>query len=54
MSADKVTRRKIRRAIGPQAVDAMTDLEMRVLELERVTLQKSFIRRVWWLLTGRH
>lgn len=50
----KHDRRKIRRAIGPQAADALLTMEDRSIEIDRfLLLRHSFWRRVWWIVTGR-
>jgi hypothetical protein len=49
----KAQRRQLRKALGPQAVDILSDLEARVLELERHVLPLPIWRRVWRFLTGR-
>jgi hypothetical protein len=55
MSATR-ERRRIRRAIGPQAADALLDMDARSMDVERFLLLAHARwpwRRIWWLLTGR-
>lgn len=50
-------RRKIRRAIGPKAADALLEMDERSLDIERFLLLAHARwpwRRLWWLLTGRY
>lgn len=49
----KAQRRQIRKALGPQALDVLADLETRVLELERQVLPRPIWRRLWRFVTGR-
>ena len=50
----KHDRRKIRRAIGPQAANALLTMEERSIDIDRfLLLRHSFWRRVRWFLTGR-
>lgn len=54
MSRASVERRKIRRAIGPQAEGMLLDVQLQQTEMERfLLLRHSFVKRVWWVLTGR-
>lgn len=54
MSLAKIQRRKIRRAIGPQAEDALFDMQSRSVEIERfLLLQHSFWKRFVWFWTGK-
>jgi hypothetical protein len=47
-------RRKIRRALGPQAANALLEMDTRALDIERfLLLSHSIRRRLWWILTGR-
>lgn len=49
----KASRRQIRKAIGPQSLDILSDLEVRVLELEKHLVNLTSIwRRVKWILEG--
>lgn len=53
-STSREIRRKIRRAIGPQAEDALLDVQARSIEVDRfLLLQHSFWARVRWFFTGR-
>jgi hypothetical protein len=54
MSRASVERRKIRRALGPQAEGALLDVQATQLEMQQfLLLQHSFWKRVRWVLTGR-
>lgn len=49
----KESRRQIRKALGPQSLDILTDLETRILELEKQLVNlTSFRARLLWLLRG--
>jgi hypothetical protein len=50
----KAQRRKIRRALGPLAEDALLDMQERSTDIDKfLLLQHSFWGRVRWLFTGR-
>ena len=52
--SDKYSRRKIRRAIGVQAAEALLDSHVQTLQIRRfLMLRHSFWKRVWWIVTGR-
>jgi hypothetical protein len=49
-------RRKIRRALGPKAADALLDMDARSIDVERFLLtwqHGGFFKRLWSVLTGR-
>lgn len=50
----KAERRRIRRAVGPEAASALLDMDARALDIDRfLLLQHSFWARVRWIFTGR-
>jgi hypothetical protein len=49
----KHSRRQIRKALGPQSLDILLDLETRVLELERHILPLPLWRRVLRFFRGK-
>lgn len=54
MSLARIQRRKIRRALGPLAEDALMDVQAKQMEIDRfLLLQHSFWGRVRWFFTGR-
>jgi hypothetical protein len=49
----KQSRRQIRKALGPQSLDILAELETRILELEKHLVSLTTFRgRLLWLLRG--